>query len=120
MQQSNVNWLNLNVYLVSQDLNEDDVMVLDSGDEVYVWVGRGSDDQEKEKAFAMAEVSLQYCYIFWCMTSIWKFALVCSYGTIIKDIKKNTSKFAWNLILPHCQIMNSIGFIYFFMKTNAR
>lgn len=38
-----------------EDLNEDDVMVLDSGDEVYVWVGRGSDDQEKEKAFAMAE-----------------------------------------------------------------
>lgn len=40
-----------------QDLNEDDVMVLDSGDEVYVWIGRGSDDQEKEKAFEMAEVS---------------------------------------------------------------
>lgn len=50
----------LNGYLVSQDLNEDDVMVLDSGDEVYVWVGRGSDDQEKEKAFAMAEVSLVF------------------------------------------------------------
>ena len=41
-----------------QDLNEDDVMVLDSGDEVYIWVGQGSDDQEKEKAFTMAEVSL--------------------------------------------------------------
>lgn len=39
-------------------------MVLDSGDEVYVWVGRGSDDQEKEKAFAMAEVSLVHCSIF--------------------------------------------------------
>lgn len=33
-------------------------MVLDSGDEVYVWVGQGSDEQEKEKAFTMAEVSL--------------------------------------------------------------
>lgn len=32
-------------------------MVMDSGDEVYVWVGQGSDDQEKEKAFTMAEVS---------------------------------------------------------------
>ena len=31
-------------------------MVLDSGDEVYVWVGRGSDDEEKEKALTMAEV----------------------------------------------------------------
>ena len=40
-----------------QDLNEDDVMVLDSGDEVYVWIGKGADDQEKEKAFAMAEVT---------------------------------------------------------------
>lgn len=38
-----------------EDLNEDDVMVLDSGDEVYVWVGRGSDDQEKEKALEMAK-----------------------------------------------------------------
>ncbi|XP_068226728.1 gelsolin, cytoplasmic isoform X2 [Palaemon carinicauda] len=38
-----------------EDLNEDDVMVLDSGDEVYIWVGQGSDDQEKEKAFTMAE-----------------------------------------------------------------
>lgn len=43
-------------HFILQDLNEDDVMVLDSGDEVYVWVGRGSDDQEKEKALAMAEV----------------------------------------------------------------
>lgn len=55
---------------MSQDLNEDDVMVLDSGDEVYVWVGRGSDDQEKEKAFAMAEVSLVYCGTFQYVTAI--------------------------------------------------
>lgn len=38
-----------------EDLNEDDVMVLDSGDEVYIWVGQGADDVEKEKGFAMAE-----------------------------------------------------------------
>ncbi|XP_063598696.1 LOW QUALITY PROTEIN: gelsolin, cytoplasmic-like [Penaeus indicus] len=42
-----------------EDLNEDDVMVLDSGDEVYVWIGRGSDDQEKEKAFEMAETYIK-------------------------------------------------------------
>lgn len=57
--------------LTLQDLNEDDVMVLDSGDEVYVWVGRGSDDQEKEKAFAMAEVSLVCCGPQ-CMDAVWK------------------------------------------------
>lgn len=38
-----------------EDLNEDDVMVLDSGDEVYIWVGQGSDEQEKKRAFTMAE-----------------------------------------------------------------
>lgn len=38
-----------------EDLNEDDVMVLDSGDEVYVWIGKGASDEEKEKAWAMAK-----------------------------------------------------------------
>lgn len=60
--------------LCQQDLNEDDVMVLDSGDEVYVWVGRGSDDQEKEKAFAMAEVSL--VFVLWFGAS-WKTVFLC-------------------------------------------
>ena len=43
--------------MLFQDLNEDDVMVLDSGDEVYVWIGKGASDEEKEKSWAMAKVS---------------------------------------------------------------
>jgi gelsolin len=36
------------------DLNVDDAMVLDAGDEVYVWVGDGAEEEEKDKAFEMA------------------------------------------------------------------
>jgi hypothetical protein len=39
------------------DLNVDDAMVLDAGDEVYVWVGDGAEEEEKDKAFEMAAVS---------------------------------------------------------------
>lgn len=37
------------------DQNVDDVMVLDGGDEIYVWVGAGATEEEREKAQAMAE-----------------------------------------------------------------
>lgn len=37
------------------DLAEDDVMVLDSGDEVYVWVGNTASQREKELSLKMAE-----------------------------------------------------------------
>ncbi|GAB0094218.1 Gelsolin [Sergentomyia squamirostris] len=37
------------------DLDVDDIMVLDGGDEVYVWEGNGSTDEEKEKAMDMAK-----------------------------------------------------------------
>ncbi|KAG5671064.1 hypothetical protein PVAND_001279 [Polypedilum vanderplanki] len=36
------------------DLDPDDIMVLDGGDEVYVWVGKGSTDEEKAKSIEMA------------------------------------------------------------------
>lgn len=38
------------------DLDPDDIMVLDGGDEVYVWVGAGSTAEEKEKSSEMAKV----------------------------------------------------------------
>lgn len=41
------------------DLDPDDVMVLDGGDEVYVWVGSGSTDEEKEKSLDMAKVRVE-------------------------------------------------------------
>ncbi|CAO1441408.1 unnamed protein product [Diamesa hyperborea] len=37
------------------DLDVDDIMVLDGGDEVYVWVGQGSTDEEKAKSMDMAK-----------------------------------------------------------------
>ena len=36
---------------------EDDVMILDSGDEVYVWLGNDSDVQERKEALKLAKVS---------------------------------------------------------------
>lgn len=41
-----------------QDLFEDDVMVLDSGELVYVWVGDQSTEEERRLAIKMAEVCL--------------------------------------------------------------
>jgi Gelsolin repeat len=37
-------------------LNQDDVMVLDAGEEIYIWVGKDSSKEEQEKASTMAEV----------------------------------------------------------------
>jgi gelsolin len=38
------------------DLDPDDIMVLDGGDEVYVWIGKGSTQEEKDKSLEMAMV----------------------------------------------------------------
>lgn len=38
------------------DLDADDIMVLDGGDEVYVWVGEGATDEERARAEQMAMV----------------------------------------------------------------
>lgn len=46
----------LNLTNLLQDLVDDDVMVLDSGHEIYVWVGLHSTDQEREAGFGMAQV----------------------------------------------------------------
>ncbi|CAO1422019.1 unnamed protein product, partial [Diamesa serratosioi] len=37
------------------DLDLDDIMVLDGGDEVYVWVGQGATEEEKAKSMDMAK-----------------------------------------------------------------
>ena len=37
-------------------MREDDVMVLDSGDEIYVWVGQDASPDEKTKALELAKV----------------------------------------------------------------
>ncbi|XP_071439636.1 gelsolin, cytoplasmic [Hetaerina americana] len=38
-----------------EDLDEDDVMMLDTGDEVYVWIGDKASTEEKQKAMKVAE-----------------------------------------------------------------
>lgn len=38
------------------DLDVDDIMVMDGGDEIYVWEGSGSTEEEKEKSLRMAKV----------------------------------------------------------------
>lgn len=40
-----------------EDLDQDDIMVMDGGDEVYVWEGNGATAEEREKAMDMAKVS---------------------------------------------------------------
>ena len=41
-----------------QDLNDNDVMLVDTGDEVYCWIGSDASAMEKEKAFQVAKVTL--------------------------------------------------------------
>lgn len=37
-------------------MDPDDIMVLDGGDEVYVWIGKGSTEEEKARSLDMAKV----------------------------------------------------------------
>lgn len=44
---------------VQEDLDEDDVMLLDSGDALYIWIGKGANEEEKHKSLEMAELYIQ-------------------------------------------------------------
>lgn len=54
----------LDVHFCSQDLNVDDVMIVDSGDEIFVWIGSGANDAEKKNAFKLAEVISLLYFLF--------------------------------------------------------
>ena len=41
------------------DLVPDDVMILDSGAEIYVWVGKDADEEEKRAGIGMAKEYLE-------------------------------------------------------------
>ena len=41
------------------DLVPDDVMILDSGAEIYVWVGKDADEEEKHAGIKMAKEYLE-------------------------------------------------------------
>ena len=36
---------------------EDDVMILDSGDEIYLWIGNDADENEKRESLNLAKVT---------------------------------------------------------------
>ncbi|XP_026475030.1 gelsolin isoform X2 [Ctenocephalides felis] len=41
------------------DLDGDDVMILDAGDEIYIWIGSRTTEEEKERSIAMAKKYLK-------------------------------------------------------------
>ena len=46
------------MFSFQDDLADDDVMILDNGDQVFLWVGRKTSDVEIKLAFKSAQV---YC-----------------------------------------------------------
>jgi len=42
-----------------EDMDVDDIMVLDGGDEVYAWIGDGSTEEEKAKSLEMANLYIR-------------------------------------------------------------
>ena len=45
-------------FYISQDLVSEDVMLLDTFDQVFVWIGRGANEVEKKEGLQTAQVSL--------------------------------------------------------------
>lgn len=42
------------------DLSDDDIMILDGDDTVFVWIGKGASDEEKAKGPKYAHVSITW------------------------------------------------------------
>ena len=46
--------------VIFQDLVSDDVMIVDSGAEIFVWIGDEASSEEKEKSFDLAKVKFVF------------------------------------------------------------
>lgn len=46
----------MNVDQLQDDLADDDVMILDNGEKIYLWVGKKTSDVEIKLAFKSAQV----------------------------------------------------------------
>ena len=46
------------------DLADDDVMILDNGEQVFLWVGKKTSDVEIKLAFKSAQVNLLICLFY--------------------------------------------------------
>ena len=57
------------------DLVTDDVLILDSGDEIYVWIGKDANDNEREKSMELAKVRI--CITFLKMYVNWRSTYFC-------------------------------------------
>lgn len=47
-------------FYVLQDMVPEDVMLLDTYDQVFVWIGRGANEVEKKEGLQTAQVSRNY------------------------------------------------------------
>ena len=46
-----------------KDLSQDSVLILDSGDEIYIWIGNEASDSDKENSLELAKVNMSlYMY----------------------------------------------------------
>ena len=49
-----------------KDLIPDSVLILDSGDEIYIWVGNEASDSDKENSLKLAKVNIKRKVALWC------------------------------------------------------
>jgi hypothetical protein len=51
--------------MLQDDLADDDIMILDSGELVFLWLGAKCSEVEIKLAYKSAQVSSHYCYCYY-------------------------------------------------------